>query len=358
MSYDPRLQPTGRRVRGGRVARPKRKSVGRIVSMVILTIVGFMVSGGTGAALYFLPAIRTAFNATGKQASTTGGMGSSTLSATPNSTLPPPNAPFNVLLLGSDNDNKFTSGVYLTQAMILVRVDPSTGHVTMFSISRDLAVPLYKGPNDPIGRTDKIDKAYMFGGVQGAISTVENDFNVHVDYYVWIGLKGLVNLINKMGNADVYVTNSVLDDYYPNDLGTGNPYETLRVALLPGPQELDGYHAMEYVRSRHGDIREDLGRSMRQQQVLVALKNKEKLLSITDIPALSAALSGEVSTNMQLTFMASLRSLAHTVTPADITHIVLFPPYATSQVIGSQDVLVPNWSLILPYVHTYFPAAS
>ena len=29
---------------------------------------------------------------------------------------------------------------------------------------------------------------------------------------------------------------------------------------------------MEYVRSRHGDLREDFGRSERQQQVLVALR--------------------------------------------------------------------------------------
>jgi len=37
--------------------------------------------------------------------------------------------------------------------------------------------------------------------------------------------------------------------------------------------------------------------------------------------------------------------------------LVLAPPYTSSAVIGGADVLLPNWSQILPLVHRYFPAA-
>src|SRR5713226_6628368 len=47
-----------------------------------------------------------------------------------------------VLLLGSDDDSKFSPDHVLTQSMILLRVIPATKEVTMLSIPRDLYVHL------------------------------------------------------------------------------------------------------------------------------------------------------------------------------------------------------------------------
>lgn len=53
--------------------------------------------------------------------------------------------------------------------------------------------------------------------MQGAIDAVESNFNLHVDDYVWIGLNGLVKLVDQLGAVDVMVTNPVMDDFYPSD---------------------------------------------------------------------------------------------------------------------------------------------
>src|SRR5205807_9562972 len=87
-----------------------------------------------------------------------------------------------ILLLGSDDDSKFYSDHVLTQSMILVRVVPSSKQVTMLSIPRDLYVHL------STGGFGKIDGAYSYGGAGAAIATVEQDFAVHVDDYIWVGL--------------------------------------------------------------------------------------------------------------------------------------------------------------------------
>lgn len=100
-----------------------------------------------------------------------------------------PGQPYTVLLLGSDNDARF-GGTVLTQSMILTRINPITKQVSMLSIPRDLYVPLSSGG------TDKIDEAYLYGQANAAVTTVENDFGVHIDHYAWIGLLGLVNLID------------------------------------------------------------------------------------------------------------------------------------------------------------------
>jgi anionic cell wall polymer biosynthesis LytR-Cps2A-Psr (LCP) family protein len=66
------------------------------------------------------------------------------------------------------------------------------------------------------------------------------------------------------------VTNPVIDDFYHSDLSSsGDPYACYRMAVLPGATQLDGGHALQYVRSRHGDLRGDFARSARQQQLAI-----------------------------------------------------------------------------------------
>jgi LCP family protein required for cell wall assembly len=333
------------------------------VLAVIGILFGFVVSGGAGAALYFSPAIAAAFQDFGHNIPP-GGVPSSTPSSAAGSSASPgsvaTSAPaavagsssaFTVLLLGSDNDAKFSGDVVLTQSMILARVDPVTRHVTMLSIPRDLYVPL------STGGTDKIDKAYLHGGADASIATVERDFNVHIDHYAWIGLLGLVNLIDKVGGVDVVASNPVLDDFYPKDLGGNNPYDIERIAVLPGPQHMNGMEALQYVRSRHDDLRSDFGRSVRQQQVLLALRAKAKLLGIADVPDIATAMSDQFTTDMSVTQVGDLLPIAGNVSLSNVQQVVLPPPYTANQTIASQSVVVPNWDLILPLVHKYFPNA-
>ena len=63
---------------------------------------------------------------------------------------------------------------------------------------------------------------------------------------------------------------------------------------------LDGLRAMEYVRSRHSDLQGDVGRSKRQQQVLLSLRTKAKYISPADIPDLAATFNGEFKTSIPL----------------------------------------------------------
>jgi LCP family protein required for cell wall assembly len=253
-----------------------------------------------------------------------------------------------VLLLGSDNDSKFLGDHVLTQSMIIVRFNPSTKKVVMLSIPRDLWVPL------STGGTAKIDGAYSYGGAGAAIATVENNFGIHIDDYIWIGLAGLVHVIDAIGGIDVVTGAPVMDDYYPHDIGKGDPYEYLRVAVMGGPQHLNGTNALQYVRSRHNDLGSDFGRSARQQQVLLALRAKAALISAADVPLLAAAMKGQIKTSMSLSRIASLLPLASSLDLKNIQQIVLLPPYTRG--CGCTDgYVVPDWGAILPLVHTYFP---
>ena len=326
-----------------------------------LIALGFLVSGAVGVLAYFMPAIVTAFQDTGRaidrnlpsaqasaSASAAASASASALASAPPA-VAPPGKPFTVLLLGSDNDAKF-GGVVLTQSMILARVNPTTRQVVMESIPRDLWVPL------STGGSAKIDAAYEHGSASAAVATVEQNFHIHIDHYAWIGLLGLVNLINEVGGIDVVATNPVMDDYYPADLSGKNPYAYERVAVLPGPQHMDGMQALMYVRSRHGDLRSDFGRSQRQQQVLLALRAKAKLLGIADLPDIATAMANDFSTDMSIGEIAGLLPIASSVQLQNVRQVILASPYTSTGKLYNQDVLLPNWNLILPETHLYFPA--
>ena len=280
-------------------ARRRRASRLHPVRLAVLTVLCLALSGIAGVAAYFFPVVVAGVGQTGQTVVVPP-------SHSPGATTPVPSAapgaPFTVLLLGSDDDGK--NKAPLTQSMILVRVDPASKHVTMLSIPRDLWVPL------STGGSAKIDAAYAYGGAAAAIATVERNFHVHIDEYAWVGLTGLIKLIDLLGGVDVFVTNPVLDDFYPNDINVTYLYGYKRVAVLPGAQHLDGSNALQYVRSRHNDINGDFGRSARQQQVLLAIKAKASTLNAADLPDIVNALSGKFKTSMGLDRVRSLLGVA------------------------------------------------
>jgi LCP family protein required for cell wall assembly len=329
-------------------ARRRRASRLHPVRLVFLTLFCMLLSGAAGAAAYFFPVVVAGVGQTG-QTVVVPPSSSPGVKVTPTPAAAP-GAPFTVLLLGSDDDSKFPADHVLTQSMILVRVEPATKHVTMLSIPRDLWVPL------STGGSAKIDAAYSYGGAAAAIATVQRNFHVHVDEYAWIGLKGLIKLIDQLGGVDLFVTNPVLDDFYPNDIDVTYFYGYTRVAVLPGPQHLDGTHALQYVRSRHNDITGDFGRSARQQEVLLALKAKASTLNAADLPDIVNALKGEFKTSMGLDRVRSLLGVANAFDPANIKQIVLYvPAYTSYGQISGQSVLIPHWSEILAVTRSVFP---
>ena len=121
--------------------------------------------------------------------------------------------PWNILLLGSDNDNKYTFPALLTQVMMVVHVDPDNNSVYMISIPRDSWV--YMSLN---GGMHKIDQAFLFGaaphnnfddGVRAARQTIEQDYGITIDRYAWVGLSGFASAIDTLGGVDIDVTETI-----------------------------------------------------------------------------------------------------------------------------------------------------
>jgi len=266
----------------------------------------------------------------------------------------------NILLLGSDTDEKFTNAdgthTYLAQTDIVVSVDPATNGVTMFSIPRDFWVDV------PGFGMHKLDEAYALGGIALSRLTIFQDFGIHINYYAWVGLDGFVKVINTVGGVDLDVIHPITDDQYPDDVGnnTQDIYRYKRLYLAPGPQHLGGIEALEYVRSRHADLVGDFGRSARQQQVLKQLKNKLNNPGVVEkFQELANDLAGYVKTDMQLTDVFSLLRYARSIDTSKINQVTLGPPYSNSGTTPKgKSVVFPHCDLIVPMIVKVFGSTA
>src|SRR5579884_92174 len=272
------------------------------------------------------------------------------------------NRRINILLLGSDNDAKFVQKYPLTQSMIVVSIDPVHDTVNMLSIPRDFWVDI---PQVGMG---KIDTAAEIGGVSLARATVESLFNVNIDYYAWVGLNGFSHVVDDFGGVTIDVSHPILDDFYPNDQGSANPYGYERLFIPAGWTHLSGRQALEYVRTRHGDLAGDFGRSARQQQVLMQLERQANGWNLLlKIPELANAMKGMLQTDLSPNKLFDLARLARHIPPSHITRVVLSAPtYCTPDTTADgQNILDPDWQTITPVVQKLFapitaehPAAS
>lgn len=271
----------------------------------------------------------------------------------PTVTIPPldSNRRINVLVLGSDNDRKREEASPLTQSIIVVTIDPLNRKVGMLSVPRDFYVPI-RGHG-----MAKIDLAHKYGGVQLIRETVEKLFHIPIHYYAWVGLNGFIRVIDTFNGITLDAVHPVLDDFYPNDVHGRYAYGYKRVFIPAGWQHMTGDQALEYVRSRHGDLTGDFSRSARQQQVLVQLEQKINAKDVLfNLPQLADDLSSSVRTDLSLMKLYQLEGLARQIHRGDVTQVVLnAPTYCTyGWTPDGQSILQPNWPRIWPVVHRMF----
>ena len=270
--------------------------------------------------------------------------------ATPAATPPPLDSKqrVNILLLGSDNDQKFAQDAVLSQTMIVVSIDPAKRQVTLLSLPRDLWVAI------PGHARAKIDLAYAEGGAPLARATVEKAFRIPIHYYAWIGLNGLVKVVDRLGGVDVDVLHPVLDDNYPNDFSNSG-YGTERVYLAAGPQHLDGRHTLQYVRSRHGDLLSDFGRSVRQQQVLLAMQQRTAGMDlVTALPSFARDLNGRVKTDLDLVRLTQLMLFMRGLRAGDVRQAFITPFVRDAVSPDGQQILIADWPAVTAYVRQLF----
>lgn len=179
----------------------------------------------------------------------------------------------NILALGVGGEGH--EGKDLTDTMIIVSIDHTKKHLSLLSIPRDLYVESSLGGGKLNSLYDQ-GKA-KWGNIQGldfTRETIAKIFGFPIHYVIKIDFVAFEKLVNSIGGIDIYVEKTINDPFYPR----GETYEYELFFLPQGNQHLNGKTALKYIRSR--ETTSDFDRNKRQQQLLVALKNKAQAENI------------------------------------------------------------------------------
>ncbi len=261
----------------------------------------------------------------------------------------------NIVLLGVDRRPQ-EQGPPRTDTIIVVSIAPESREVSMLSIPRDLWVPI---PGYDINA--KINQAYAIGearrypggGPALVKKTISELIGYPVHYYALVDFDGFRKLIDLIGGIEVCVPYTIHDEQFPTD-----DYGVEVLHIEAGCQQMDGDLALKYARTRHGDS--DYARAQRQQQVLLAARNKvlqAKMLPtlILRAPQILRSLSGSVETDIPLDKLVSLARLAAEIDENRIRREVIDNRYGTETYAANGAwILVPDREKLRPLFDSLF----
>ncbi|OGM12992.1 hypothetical protein A3A76_01365 [Candidatus Woesebacteria bacterium RIFCSPLOWO2_01_FULL_39_23] len=315
---------------------------------------------------------------------------------------PDPLAPRNILLLGyAGGDHE---GATLTDTLIIAHIVPKENNITLISIPRDLFVPLQVETEKEekfkinhafaIGLDDKKypNKPPQYKGLAGggalAKDTVSKVTGLPIDNYIAISFEGFKNIITILGGVEVNIPYAFEDKFYPitgkekDTCGKSDDnlkiiqatmsgqlleqqftcrFETINYAK--GKTLLDAENALKFVRSRHSETNgNDFGRSLRQQALIIAIKNK--ILRISSIPKIAPIInsfSRNVMTDIDIKTAIGLLEEKGKMNDVIIKSVSLSTDNVLKEAVSSdrQYILLPkdgeeNWQQIHDFIVTSF----
>jgi len=194
-----------------------------------------------------------------------------------------------LLVVGKDLGKD--TNVPRTDTLLLAFLNLRTNRCALVSIPRDLRVEI------PGYGYNKVNSAYVFGGLDLTRRTLQRLLGITIDYGIEVSLDGFKQLVDAAGGVTLDVEKRM---HYTDHWGG------LYIDLYPGRQHLDGEQAMQYVRFRH-DAEGDIGRMRRQQKFLKALLARlESPTNAYRLPLLAKAAYSMLDTDLSLNQMLAL----------------------------------------------------
>lgn len=243
------------------------------------------------------------------------------------------NKPFTMLLIGVDSSNDGVTSGYNADVLLLVSFNPKTLRATMTSIPRDMYIKTACSDNT----YKRINTTTWGSTATCAVNTVENLFNVNIDYYAKINFKGLVQLVDAVGGIDVNVDYSICEQNSSRKWGKNTIY------VKKGKQHLNGEQALVLARNRHSPndgsnigkkmakycptytegLRNDYTRGKNQMKVILGvIKAATKLDSPNKAIEILESISSNFQTNVKTKDVLSLYNLGKSIVISDSANLI------------------------------------
>ena len=193
----------------------------------------------------------------------------------------------NIYISGIDTYGSIST-VSRSDVNIIMTINMETHKILLTTTPRDAYVQI------PDGGADQYDKLTHAGiyGVETSMKTLENLYDVDIDYYARINFTSFMQLIDVLGGVEVQNDQAFTSGGYSYPAGTVS---------------LNSEQALRFVRERYSLQGGDVERGRNQQKVISAIINKlASVNSITNFTTIINSLQNSVQTNMPYDTMIQL----------------------------------------------------
>ena len=174
------------------------------------------------------------------------------------------------------------SSVSRSDVNIILTINKETGKVLLTTTPRDSYVKIADGGNNEF---DKLTHAGLYG-VDSSIHTLENLYDIKLDYYAKLNFTSFLELIDTVGGVDVY-----------ND----QAFSAGKYNFNSGLVHLDADKALTFVRERYSLSDGDNDRGKNQEKVIAAIiKKLTTKEGLTNYKTIINKISKSVQTNMPI----------------------------------------------------------
>lgn len=199
-----------------------------------------------------------------------------------------------IALLGTDfsQNEKYGNFYGASDSTMILGIDKKNNRIKLFSLMRDLYLDL------PDGGKSNLNYTMATKGPELILKTINYNFNLTVDKFIYVSLHTLPQIIDKLGGVELNITEDELKyiNGYITNIDSENGTSTSPITSS-GLQTLNGTQASAYCRIRYTEGR-DFKRTERQRDVLTALFSKFKTASIVDLTSMMNDILPLVTTNL------------------------------------------------------------
>lgn len=176
------------------------------------------------------------------------------------------------LLISMDKWQNNVDNPGYNDGLVLLTLDELTGRVMVTSFIRDM---LIIRPDGNPGRVNRVVREY---GVQALLDTLNRHFGLHIEKYVLMDWRHIMEIIDAVGGVDVPLTSAEVSRLKNWSVP---PDSTEPRLYRPGTYHLNGFAAVVYMRIRKtrasNDVEtdsQDFGRTYRARLVLSNIAEK------------------------------------------------------------------------------------
>ncbi|WP_110928377.1 LCP family protein [Bacillus massiliglaciei] len=197
---------------------------------------------------------------------------------------------FSILFIGiDDSERRNYQGNSRSDALMLATFNKEQKSVKLLSIPRDSYVYI-----PAKNTTTKINAAHAAGGPKATMDTVEELFDIPVDYYVRMNFNAFMDVVDALGGIEVDVPYDLKEIDSKDNKGA--------IVLKEGRQTLNGEEALAVARTRKQDS--DIQRGERQQEILKAIMAKGTSVgAVSKYTDVMEAIGDNMTTNLRFSQM-------------------------------------------------------